>query len=192
MTPQEITDELARLAQRYKMDEDRRRVRMVAAPEQKAGNAQAVPEMPQSGPDLDEYAYVGSPSPPVTRQEQQFRPMLATEHGQGPYPPLRAPGLLDPRTATPVPAGYTYGDDGITRDPNGVPAMVQSPSRQDIARDVSTAASPGAAPLAPLLKSTLKGAQIPGMDPKVLGGKGVSRALAELAAEYKRHEGDDR
>ena len=60
MTPREVTDELERMAERYKMEEARRRVRMVAEP-QNAGNAQAIPETPQSGPDLNEYAYVGRP-----------------------------------------------------------------------------------------------------------------------------------
>jgi len=55
MDPREVTDELTRLAERYKLEEDRRRVRMIAQP-QGAGNAQAIPETPQSGPDLDEYA----------------------------------------------------------------------------------------------------------------------------------------
>jgi hypothetical protein len=132
MTEQEITDELTRMAERYKMDEARRRIRMVEQP-QNAGNAQAIPETPASGPDLDEYAYAGSPSPPVTSYEAQFRPKLSTEQGQGPYPPLQAGPWLDARTAPLVPRGYTYGDDQITRDPNGVPATVQYPSRKDLA-----------------------------------------------------------
>lgn len=87
MTEQEITDELARMAERYKMDEDRRRVRMVEQP-QNAGNARAIPETPQSGPDLDEYAYAGSSSPPVqgTPGMPAFSP---------PSPPAPTPGVLD-------------------------------------------------------------------------------------------------
>jgi len=74
MTPREVTDELERMAERYKMEEDRRRVRMVAQP-QNAGNTQAIPETPQSGPDLDEYAYVGAPSPPVQGAESMVPSM---------------------------------------------------------------------------------------------------------------------
>jgi hypothetical protein len=88
MTDEERLSEILRMTERYKMDEDRRRVRMVNQP-QAAGNAQAIPETPWSAPDLDEYAYTGSPSPPV--------------HGEGtgmpsfsPRPaPAPTPGALD-------------------------------------------------------------------------------------------------
>src|SRR3954465_4404534 len=134
MDEQEITAELMRMAEQYKAEEGRRRVRMAAQP-QDAGSAQAIAETPQSGPDLNEYAYVGAPTPPVTPQEQQFRPRLARDEVQGPYPPLRRPGIQDARAGPQVPAGYTYGDDQITRDPNGIPAVAQYPSPSQTAWD---------------------------------------------------------
>lgn len=78
MTEREITDELMRMAEQYKAEEDRRRVRMVAQP-QAGGNAQAIPETPQSGPDLDEYAYVGAPSQPV--QGEPGMPQMGLPQG---------------------------------------------------------------------------------------------------------------
>lgn len=142
MTDEERLAEILRMTERYRADEDRRRVRMVEQP-QNAGNAAAIPETPWSSPDLDEYAYTGSPSLPVTSQEAQFRPKLSTEQGQGPYPPLQAGPWLDARTAPQVPAGYTYGDDQVTRDPNNIPAMVQYPSPAAIAWDALTGLTPG-------------------------------------------------
>jgi hypothetical protein len=136
---------MLRMAERYKAGAAGRRVPGAEAaqlPGQPAGNAYASPTAPEGGPDLDEYAYLGTPSPPVTHQESQYRPQLATEYGQGPFPPLPAPGPLDPRTATPVPRGYTYGDDQITRDPNGAPAWEQKPPNKDVAWDALTAVNP--------------------------------------------------
>lgn len=88
MTNEERLAEILRMTERYKADEERRRVRMVDLP-QNAGNAAAIPETPWSSPDLDEYAYLGSPSPPV-RGEGAGIP------GFSPRPaPAPTPGALD-------------------------------------------------------------------------------------------------
>lgn len=173
MDEQEITAELMRMAEQYKAEEGRRRVRMVAQP-QDAGNAQAIAETPQSGPDLDEYAYVGAPSPPVTSQEQRFRPQLARDEVQGPYPPLRMPGIQDARAGPQVPAGYTYGDDQITRDPNGIPAVAQYPSPSQTAWDTLTAATP-----------SIGSALAVGI-PKAVGtGVKYAQTVRDLAKDYR-------
>jgi hypothetical protein len=177
MTPREVTDELTRMAERYKMEEGRRRVRM--ATEQKAGNAQAIPETPQSGPDLDEYAYVGSPSPPV--QGQPGMPALSGP-AHGPYPPVSLPRILNPDQQVQHPEGYTQWDSGW-RDPSGVPARYISPSAREMAQDAGEAAFPGAFKLA---RSGLPAMRLPGIDEKVLRSKiGAKAGIEALRRAYK-------
>jgi hypothetical protein len=168
MTEQERLDEILRMTQAYKAQEAQRRIPMTQAAEMGPGGT-------------DEYAYLDQQQPPVTPYEGQFRPRLSTEQGQGPYPPLRAPGMLDPRTATPVPAGYTYGDDQVTRDPNGVPAWEQKPSPQAITSDINSTVFPGGK----LARSLVAGgAQLPGMQATPVLSKGIVPILKELAASY--------
>jgi hypothetical protein len=89
MTPeeqQEYTAELLRMVERYKAGEAGRRVPMLEAAQmqgQPAGNAQAIPTTTFGGPDVDEYAYLGTPSPPV--QGQPGMPQM------GPPPPPAQP-----------------------------------------------------------------------------------------------------
>jgi hypothetical protein len=93
MTPeeeQEYTAEMLRMVERYKAGEAGRRVPMLEAAQlqgQPAGNAQAIPTTTFGGPDLDEYAYLGTPSPPV--QGQPGMPAM----GPAPAPPT--PGVGD-------------------------------------------------------------------------------------------------
>jgi len=107
MTPREVADELARMAERYKLEESRRRVRMVAEP-QNAGNAQAIPEMPVAEPDIDEYAYRGSPSPPV-RGEPKMPASWVPDPAPLPYsPPMGSAASTGGPTDVFQPAARNY------------------------------------------------------------------------------------
>jgi hypothetical protein len=92
---QEYLAEMLRMAERYKAGAAGRRVPGAEAaqlPGQPAGNAYASPTAPEGGPDLDEYAYLGTPSPPVTHQESQYRPQLARRPGSRSRPTKTSPG----------------------------------------------------------------------------------------------------
>ena len=63
---QDMIDEIIRAGRQYLADDPRRRVPMLAqAAQQPAGDAIAAPKAPEAGPELDEFAYSGFPSPPA-------------------------------------------------------------------------------------------------------------------------------
>src|SRR6188768_1156238 len=134
----------ARSTRRTDMTEEERRAfeAMTAAYRaQEAARRLPMTEAAELGP--DEYSHLDQAQAPVSPYEAQFRPKLSTEQGQGPYPPLQAGPWLDARTAPQVPAGYTYGDDQVTRDPNNIPATVEYPSPAAIGWDALTGLVPG-------------------------------------------------
>ena len=164
---QDMIDEIIRAGRQYLADDPRRRVPMLAqAAQQPAGDAIAAPKAPEAGPELDEFAYLGMPSPPAPGTPGM--PAFSRQ-------PIPMPGMLSAQTAPSMPEGYSYGDDGIVRDPEGRPAEFRSPSRREIAKDVGTAAFPMA----------YKGARL-GMDALGLaqkGGTALARGGKDLARD---------
>ena len=172
----DILDELLRMTQEYKRDDGRRRVPIASLIQQPAGNAVALPKPAESGPEINEFAYLGTPSPPV--EGTPGMPAMTR-------PPIKMPGLLDPQTAPGLPPGYSYWDDGSVKDPDGNPARFEAPARSQIAKDLGTAAFTGPFGIA---RSALSAMQSPGMAATTLAGKGAITGLEKLAAEYDKRD----
>ena len=133
----DITDEIIRLGREYVAEDPRRRVPMLAkAVQQPPGDAIAMPKTPETGPEIDEFAYLGMPSPPApgTPGMPAFSPP-DPRSVYAPVPLARLASRPGEAMETRVPEGFTLWDEGW-RDPQGRPARSISPSLSEMLTDL--------------------------------------------------------
>ena len=156
MTPEEIRDEIIRLGREYVAEDPRRRVPMLAkAVQQPPGDAIAMPKTPETGPEIDEFAYGGMPSPPV--QGTPGMPEFSAP-GPNPYATIVLPGtfaggpdvaneatVLGGGRVRGLPPSFSITDDPTVpiRDPSGQPARYAYPTWRETLTDIANAMQPG-------------------------------------------------